>query len=76
MKLSDLSKGDVATIKSIDCDKNLKNRFYSFGIIKGSKITIEEVTMTKSTIEVKINNTKVAVRLVEASKIEVEHEQQ
>ncbi|PPK62428.1 iron transporter [Malaciobacter halophilus] len=74
MKLSELSKGDIATIKNINCDTALKNRFYSFGIIKGSKITIEEVTMTKSTIEIKINNTKVAIRLIEASKIEVENE--
>lgn len=72
MTLDELNEGEIATIKSINCELALKNRFYSFGIVKGSKIIIEKVTLTKSTIEVKINQTKIAIRLTEASKIEVE----
>ena len=72
MTLDELNIGDKATIKSYSCDNILKNRFYSFGMIKGSTIIVEEVTLTKSTMEIKINNTKIAVRFSEAKKIEVE----
>ena len=72
MTLDQLNIDEAAIVKSINCEPALKNRFYSFGIIKGSKVYVEKVTLTKSTIEIKINNTKVALRLTEASKIEVE----
>ncbi|MGA1932482.1 FeoA family protein [Arcobacter sp. YIC-464] len=72
MTLDKLNIKDKAIIKSINCEPILKNRFYSFGIVKGALISVEEVTLTKSTIEIKINSTKVALRLKEASNIEVE----
>ena len=72
MTLDELNIADIAIIKTINCDSVLKNRFYSFGIVRGSTISIEEVTLTKSTIEIKINTTKVALRMKEASVIEVE----
>jgi len=73
MTLDKLNIGDTAVIKAVNCDSALKNRFYSFGIVKGSTVYIEEVTLTKSTIEIKINQTKIAIRLSEASAIEVEY---
>ena len=72
MTLEQLNIGEKAIIKSINCEPSLKNRFYSFGIVKGATICVEEVTLTKSTIEIKINNTKVALRIKEASTIEVD----
>lgn len=72
MTLDKLEIGEKAIIKSINCEKALKNRFYSFGIVKNSPVSIEELTLTKSTIEIKINTTKVALRLKEAATIEVE----
>ena len=72
MTLDKLNIGDSAIIKAINCESALKNRFYSFGIVRGSTISIEEITLTKSTIEIKINTTKVAIRLKEASVIEVD----
>ena len=72
MTLDQLKKSDCALIKKINCNSSLKNRFYSFGIVKNSIIKVEELTITKSTIEIKIDNTKVALRLNEASTIEVE----
>ncbi|WP_121628099.1 FeoA family protein [Poseidonibacter antarcticus] len=74
MTLDRLNIGDSGIIKDIHCDRMLKNRFYSFGLIKGAKIFVEEVTLARSTMEVKINTTKIAVRLSEASKIELEDE--
>lgn len=75
MTLDRLNIGESAIIKAVNCDSALKNRFYSFGMTKGSKVHVEEVTLTKSTMEIKINTTKVAIRLSEAKKIEIENEQ-
>ena len=73
MTLNELKIKQTAQIVSINCDSVLKNRLYSFGIIKGAFVTIEELTLTKSTIEIKINRSKIALRLSEAEKIEVQY---
>jgi ferrous iron transport protein A len=75
MTLDKLNRGDTAIIKAVNCESALKNRFYSFGMVKGSKVHIEEVTLTKSTMEIKIKQTMIAIRLSEAAKIEIENEQ-
>ena len=75
MTLNELKIKESAEIKSINCDNVLKNRLYSFGIIKGAIVKIEELTLTKSTIEIKINQSKIALRLSEAEKIEVKYAQ-
>lgn len=72
MTLDKLNIGDKAVIKAVNCDNELKNRFYSFGMVKESIITVEEITLTRSTMEVRIKNTKVAIRFSEAAKIEIE----
>ncbi|MFA9373598.1 FeoA family protein [Poseidonibacter sp.] len=72
MTLDKLNIKESAIIKQIDCDSVLKNRFYSFGIVKGSTISVVGITLAKSTIEIKINNSKIALRISEAAKIEVE----
>ena len=71
MTLDQLKIKQKATISSINCDEILKNRLYSFGIVKGATITVEETTLTKSTIEIKVNQSKIALRVQEAAKIEV-----
>ncbi|QKE29437.1 ferrous iron transport protein A [Arcobacter acticola] len=73
MTLNELKIKESAEVISINCDKVLKNRLYSFGIIKGAIVKIEELTLTKSTIEIKINQSKIALRLSEAEKIEVKY---
>lgn len=72
MRLDELHKNDEAIITSINADKTLKSRFNSFGITKGTKISIIATTMTKETIEIKVNRTKIALRISEAAKIEIE----
>ncbi len=74
MTLDQLKINESAVITAINCDEILKDRLYSFGISKGVKVEIVELTLTKSTIEIKINQSKMALRLIEASKIEVEYE--
>ena len=75
MTLNELKIKESAEIISINCDNVLKNRLYSFGIIKGAIVKIEALTLTKSTIEIKINQSKIALRLSEAEKIEVKYAQ-
>ena len=58
--------------KKINCDDDLKRRFYSFGITKGALITVEEMSLAKNTLEINIEDTSVGMRIVEAQSIEVE----
>ena len=71
MTLDQLSINETATITKINCDRILKNRFYSLGVVKSSQLTVKEKTLTNSTVEIEINNSKIALRMNEASKIEV-----
>lgn len=71
MTLDKLDIKQSAKIVAIQCDNILKNRLYSFGIVKGAIVSVEEFTLAKSTIEIKINQSKIALRVNEASKIEV-----
>jgi ferrous iron transport protein A len=71
MTLEKLARGHSATILSINADKELKNRFNSFGLVRGATIFCEASTLANSTIEVRINKTKIALRASEAEKIEI-----
>ena len=72
MKLSDLVTNQIAIIKSINCETELKKRFYSFGMIKDALLKIENVSFSKNTIGVNIDDTLIALRFEEALNIEVE----
>jgi len=72
LTLNQLNKGEKASIINISCDKVLKNRFNSLGIKKGEQLQVEELTLAKETIEIKINRTKIALRVSEASNISIE----
>jgi len=72
MKLSDLQQNQTATIKKIDCNNELKQRFYSFGIIEGTELTIEAISLAKNTMEINVEDTSIGLRVDEAKHIEVE----
>jgi len=71
-KLSQLEVNQAAVITKIICNDELKQRFYSFGIIRGANITIKEVSLSKNTIALVVDDTSVALRFEEANHIEVE----
>ncbi|XPV69308.1 MAG: FeoA family protein [Halarcobacter sp.] len=75
MKLSELRKNECGKIVNINTNSVLKARFNSFGIVKGSTIFVIEQTLSRNTIEIKVNNTKIALRVTEAETIEVEKTQ-
>ena len=72
MKLSELKKGDRATILKVDTDESLKSRLVSFGVARGSELSIEACSLGKQTIEIMVDDTLIGLRGEEASKIEVE----
>jgi ferrous iron transport protein A len=70
--MSDLKKGQKAIIKNINCSTELKQRFYSFGMIRNSSFEVENISFAKNTIEINIEDTSIALRMEEAQAIEVE----
>ena len=74
MVLSDLHKGNRATIVKIDADKALKDRLHSFGVMRGEEITVKGCSLAKQTMEIEVGSTLIALRADEAKLIEVEVE--
>jgi ferrous iron transport protein A len=72
MTLDNLNKGESAIILKLNAPQALKARLTSFGITKDAKVFLQEVTLAKNTIEITVDKTKVALRVSEASLIEVE----
>ena len=71
MNLIDLEKGNKATIIRIHADKALKNRFNSFGVMRGEVLTVKGCSLAKQTMEIEVGATLIAVRADEAKLIEV-----
>jgi ferrous iron transport protein A len=67
-----LEQNTNAIITSVNSNDELKQRFYSFGLIKGTPIMIEKISPTNDTIAVLVDDTSIALRLDEAKLIEVE----
>ena len=70
--LSDCKKACKVKVLKLNTDKELKQRLISFGIMKESIIEVIELAPAKSTIEIKIGKTRIALRAQEAALIEVE----
>ncbi|MEA2017167.1 MAG: FeoA family protein [Campylobacterota bacterium] len=72
MKLSDLPIDKDAIITKVECSDDLKQRFYSFGIIKGATVFVEAISLAKNTMEINVEDTSIGIRVEEANAIEVE----
>jgi len=72
MKLSELKKGDRATIVAIRASEDLKRRLNSFGVVRGSQLVVEAYAPAHSTIEIMVDDTLIGLRASEAEHIEVE----
>jgi ferrous iron transport protein A len=71
MTLDNLKKGKSAIVTAINASKELKNRFSSFGLVKGANVYTEEYSLAKKTMEIRINKTRIAIRASEAEKVEI-----
>ena len=72
MKLSELKKGDRAMIKKIESSEDLKVRLASFGVVRGSELSVEACSIGKRTMEIMVDDTLIGLRGEEAKEIEVE----
>jgi ferrous iron transport protein A len=72
LKLIELKKNDRAVVKKIEANSDLKQRFFSFGLVRGAEIKVIDSALNNSTMEIKIGNTLLALRGKEAKTIEVE----
>lgn len=70
--LSQMNALDEGTVVKIDADGELKQRLFSFGLRKGSHIKVKATSIGKSTMEIEIGTTLMALRYCEAERIEVE----
>ncbi len=71
MTLNNLAKGQSAVVTAVNASRELKNRFSSFGLVKGATIYTEGHSLGRKTMEIRINKTRIALRTSEAEKIEV-----
>jgi len=70
--LFDCHKGCKTRVKKINAAYDLKQRLISFGVMKGSEISVLEHAPKKKTIEIKVGKMRLALRDEEAKYIEVE----
>ncbi len=69
--LADLNAGESAKVTVINAKDELKKRLFSFGIRKDSLVKVKTMSMAKSTMEIEVGTTKLAMRFAEAKEIEV-----
>jgi len=72
MTLDKLPRGESAVILTVEANKELKNRFNSLGLTKGETVYVEYHSLAKKTMEIRIKQTRIALRTQEAEYIEVE----
>ncbi len=72
MRLSELNKGDRAVVKRIDSSEDLRVRLASFGVVRGSELSVEACSVGKQTMEISVDGTLIGIRADEAKEIEVE----
>lgn len=72
MLLTELKTGQSATIKGFDVDNELGKRLLSFGLKKGTFVTLEAKSLAKATIKLRVQNSAaLALRDSEACQIKV-----
>ncbi len=71
MLLDKLRKGERGEIVKIHADKALRDRFSSFGLMRGEEVAVKACSMARQTMEIEVGATAIALRADEAKKIEV-----
>lgn len=72
MTLSEMNAGDNAVVTRIEADGELKQRLFSLGLRKGSHLNIKATSIAKSTMEIEVGSTLLALRFEEAKRIGVQ----
>ena len=69
--LSEMNPGEQGIVSKIDAQGELKQRLFSLGLRKGSQIKMKASSIAKSTLEVEVGSTLLALRYEEAKMIQV-----
>ncbi len=70
--LSEMNAGETAVVIRIEADGELKQRLFSLGLRKGSHLKIKATSIAKSTMEIEVESTLLALRFEEAKHIAVQ----
>ena len=71
MCLLQMKVGEMVAVDAINLDSELKQRLGIMGLTRGSHICVKHYGWFKSTVQVMINRTLIALRKDEAAHIEV-----
>jgi len=71
MCLLEIEVGEMVSVDSINVSQELKRRLNSFGLMRGSDICIKQFGWFKSTVQIMINRSLIAIRKDEARLIQV-----
>ncbi len=74
LKLSDLKKGESATIRKIKAKASLKRKFLSMGLIPGEKVVVERVAPFGDPTDIVIKGYHLSLRKEEADQILIERD--
>ena len=72
LTLADLKENEKAVVVKIEAQTELKHRLASLGLRKNSIVRVKALSLTKSTIEIEIGASMIALRFDEAKEIEVQ----
>jgi ferrous iron transport protein A len=70
--LSEMNAKEEGIVKTIDAEGELKQRLFSLGLRKGSHVKVKATSIAKSTMEIEVGTTLLALRFEEAKRIGVE----
>ncbi|MBU0721654.1 ferrous iron transport protein A [bacterium] len=71
MCLLEIKAGEMVSIDSINVSKELRRRFHSLGLMKDTPICIKQFGLFKSTVQIMVYRSLIALRRDEAKLIEV-----
>lgn len=71
MCLLDIKAGEMVSVDSMNVSEELKRRLNSFGVMKNAHICVKQFGLFKSTVQVMVYRSLIAIRRDEARLIEV-----
>lgn len=71
MCLLQMKIGEMASVDAINVNGDLKQRLNSLGLVRDSEVCVKHFGWFKSTVQIMINRTFIALRKEEAELIEV-----
>ena len=72
MKLSELKKGEIAQVVSVDCSNNhLKRRMLDMGVTSGVVVKVKKIAPFGDPVDIELRGYELCLRKSELGRIEV-----